>query len=95
MYSTGSGNLIAPEFDVFKRGRWGCLPKELSLVAVWKEPSVFGAEPNEKPVSESVVTKKSSVSEREIFVSCTHQTGLAKEYVTYQGWSSVHRLPQI
>ena len=73
----GSGNQIAPEFDVFKRGRWGCLPKEISLVAVWKEPPVLGAERNEKSVS--VVTKKSSVSEREMFVSRTHQTCLAKE----------------
>ena len=76
MYSTGSDNLIAPKFDVFKRGRWGCLPKELSLVAVWKEPSVLGAESNEKPVS--VLTKQSSVSEREIFASRTHQTRLVK-----------------
>ena len=50
MYSTGSGNLISPESDVFKRGRGDGLPRELSLVAVWKEPSVLDAEPNGKPV---------------------------------------------
>jgi hypothetical protein len=67
VYNTGSGSLISPESDVFKRGRGEYLPKELSLVAVWKEPSVLGEEPNGKPVS--VVTRKSSASEREIFVS--------------------------
>jgi hypothetical protein len=69
-YSTGSSNLISPEADVFKRRRGGSLAMEISLVAVWKEPSVLGVEPNGKPAS--VVTRKSSVSERETFVSCTH-----------------------
>ncbi|KIM73662.1 hypothetical protein PILCRDRAFT_723924 [Piloderma croceum F 1598] len=32
--STGSGNQIAPESDIFKRGRGDGLPRELSLVAV-------------------------------------------------------------
>ena len=67
---------LLPNSMSSSEGDGGCLPKELSLVAVWKEPSVLGAEPNEKPVS--AVSKKSSVSEREIFVSRTHQTRLAK-----------------
>jgi hypothetical protein len=32
--STGSGNQIAPESDIFKGGRGDGLPRELSLVAV-------------------------------------------------------------
>ena len=35
VYSTGSGSLISPESEVFKRGRGGDLIMELSLLAVW------------------------------------------------------------
>ena len=53
------------------------MPEEFSVIAVWKEPSVLGEEPNGKP--RSVVTIKSSENDREAFVYCAHWTRLAKE----------------
>jgi hypothetical protein len=59
VYNTGSGILISPDGEVFKRGRYDGLPEELLLTAVWKEPSVLGELPNKNPESVSIAEKLS------------------------------------
>jgi hypothetical protein len=59
VYSTGSGILISPGGEVFKRGRYDGLPEELLLTAVWKEPLVLGQLPNKNPESVSIAEKSS------------------------------------
>ena len=49
VHSTCLWNPVAPKSDVFSPGRGDSLRRELSLVAIWQEPSVLGAEPNGKP----------------------------------------------